>query len=504
MTQMNPQQDVSSQALEQPPTAVVPADEASEKDAKSDTEVAVTLETLNSVSKRLTIRIPEEKTRRQYAAVLKRAQNETTIPGFRRGRVPPRLLEKRLGVALREDVRNRLVSEAIENAVKEHALKPVGEPRTDPPKIELPDHGPLDFAVEMEVAPEFPLPDLTQFEITKPLLEATNERFELALEHLRRNLGHWEDSPSPAANDDRVVADMRITGEDGALLGTHNNVILPVQAGTIAGIRFDDLAERLNGARPGAEIQLAGTVPNDHIQENIRGRKLAIALTIKQVQRLKVPELNDEMARENGFDSLEDMHNSMRQALQERLAAQIAQIMRDQMSNQLLEKIPLQVPPLLASRLVQFIVRRRAAALVQRGVPPAEVHKRIQNIADMSISEALLELTMFFILSRLAEQFDIDVGEDEIHAEVASLAAVNGQRPEKLRQELLEHGQLETLAIQIRDRKVLDRLVSQSKVREVDEEQWTREVKERREKAQSAAETASSAPDSPASDPNAT
>ncbi len=457
-----------------PPATAAPADEL---------RPTVQVETINAVSKRLKISIPEGLIRREYAAAMTRLRRESAMPGFRQGRVPPRLLEKRLGQNLRDEVKTRLINESFATAVKEHTFKPVGEAHVDLADLKLPETGAMDFTVEIEVAPEFPLPDLSQFQIQKPLLEASEERFRLALEHLQRNLGSWSDCAEPAGAQDRLLVDMQLTGEDGAVLWQRQDLWLDGGSVSVEGIQIDDLPGRLAGATVGTKLVLTATIPPDSIRADLRGRKINIALSVKRVQRLHVPPLDDTLAKSHGFDNLEELKASLRGSLQERLAGDVARLMRRQLMEQLLEKIPLDLPPAFATRYLQKAIQRREIEMLQRGVPVETIQKQSATIVDLTSREVYAEIALFFITTHLAERFDITVTEDELDAEIVALAALQGRRPERLRQELRQRGRLEPLLISVRDRKVLDYLVTQCQVTPVEETRWNELVRQRQEEA---------------------
>jgi trigger factor len=460
-----------------------------EKAAEDRTDLAgaVTVEEISPVSKRLKVSIPEDKLKEKYKGVLKELSRDAAVPGFRKGRVPPRILEKRFGTNIKDTVKGELIQDVLKYALEEYKINPLGDPQFDPAKPELPDAGPMQFTVEVEVAPEFPLPELTNIEIKKPHLEATEERFNLAISHLRQSLGTWETIPEASQPDDRIHASIEYSQDDGIVLGKEEHRHLHLKPGALGGIQFDDLAERLKGAKPGAVIQLSGEVPMDSAQENLRGRKINIAISVKHIDRQFLPELTDELARENGFDGMEDLNKSMREALEDRLKIQTNQIMRDQVAEKLLGNVTIDLPPRLTERQTKVVMRRRAMRLMQQGVPAQAIDRHITDLITVSAQEANVLLKAHFVFSRLADQFDISVSDEEVNQEIVQIADMNGRRPERLRDEMIKSGQVEELYQTIRDNKVLDQIITGCKITEVDEETWKQEVEARRQQAQSGA-----------------
>ncbi|HMD53871.1 MAG TPA: trigger factor, partial [Phycisphaerae bacterium] len=330
---------------------------ADEKAAENRTDLAgaVTVEEISPVSKRIKVSITEDKLKEKYNGVLKELSRDAAVPGFRKGRVPARILEKRFGTNIKETVTGQVIQDVLEYALEEYKINPLGDPQFDPAKPALPETGPMEFSVEVEVAPEFPLPELTGIEIKRPKLEATEERFNLAISHLRQSLGTWNTVPEATQPDDRIHAEIEYFQEDGTALGKEEHRDLYLKPSALGGIQFDDLADHLKGAKPGAAIKISGVVPMDSAQENLRGRTINITISVKHIDRQSIPELTDELARENGFEGMEDLNKSMREALEERLKIQTNQIMRDQVAEKLLGSVIIDLPPRLTERQTKVV-----------------------------------------------------------------------------------------------------------------------------------------------------
>lgn len=433
---------------------------------------AVTVEDAGAARKKILISIPEERVKAKIQQVYKELHRDAVIPGFRRGRVPHRILEKRFGSNARDTIKSQLIAESYEAAVEEQHLNVISQPEMDASKIELPESGPMLVELFVEIMPEFALPDLTGIEIKKPLLQPTEERFQVALDTLAKNLGSWQPATQPAQPNDRIQAAVDVFDDAGLMLTQMNFTALPVQTKTLLGIGFDDLAQRLGGATAGSTVEISGKVPDDFPQPQVRGRNVKIVLHVTGVEHQHIPELNDQLAKENGFADLADLHAAMRDALQTRLAGEMDRIMQTQVLAALLQRTSLDMPAKVSARQSDHTLRRRATELMQRGVPVAEIEKHLDELKAMSTQEALRDLKTAFIVNRLAEEFQITVTAGEINAEIASIATQYGRRPEKLRQELAGDGRLEDLAQQILQRNVLAHVISLSKVVEMDEASW--------------------------------
>ncbi len=432
----------------------------------------VTLEDAGAARKKVVISIPAERVAAKFQQVYKELHRDAAVPGFRRGRVPRRILEKRFGSNARDTIKSQLIAESYEAAVEDHHLNVISQPEMDAGKIELPESGPMLIELFVEIIPEFALPDLNGIEIKKPLLQPTEERFQVALETLAKNLGSWKPATQPAQPNDRINAAVDIFNEDGSSLAQIPSTSMAVQAGSLLGITFDDLAQRLTGATAGSTVELSGKVPDDFPQEQFRGRNVKIVLHVTGVEYQHIPELNDQLAQENGFTDVADLHAAMREALQTRLNSEMDRIMQSQVLSTLLQRTALDMPAKVSARQSESVLRRRATEWMQRGVPIAEIEKHMGELKAASTQEALRDLKAAFIVNRLAEEFHITITPAELNTEIAAIATQYGRRPEKLRQELAANGRLEDLAQQILQRNVLAHVISLSKVVEIDEAAW--------------------------------
>ncbi len=207
----------------------------------------VTMEDAGVARKRIKIDIAPERIKGKLEEAFGELQKDAVLPGFRRGRAPKRLLEKRFGTDVKNTVKGQLVAEAYEKAVADNKLDAIGEPEIDMAKIELPETGPLTINLEVEVTPQFEVPEIDTIEVKRPIMEATDERLGLAIDNLRRHFGNWNTVADGAAENDAVTADVKIQGEDNQILIEQPAVQFVVKAGSIAGIRFEDLGDKSLG-----------------------------------------------------------------------------------------------------------------------------------------------------------------------------------------------------------------------------------------------------------------
>jgi trigger factor len=442
--------------------------------------VNVKIEEAGAARKRLHLDIPFERIGAKLDEAFKELQHDAVMPGFRRGRAPKRLLEKRFGENIRNTVKQQVIAEAYEKAIEENKLDAIGEPEIDLSKIELPAQGNLTVTMEVEVSPEFELPSIENISVKRPKLEATDERLNLAVENLQKYFGNWHDSTDPVSEKDTVVADVKVTGDDDAVIAEQPQVSFVVKSDTptnIAGVKFDNLGEKLKGQTIGSTVDLEGDIPADLPDEKLRGKHVKIALAIKGVKHQHLPEVNKEFAEMLGFDEVDALKTDLKERLVTQLEQETKGAMAQQVYRYLLSNTKLDLPSKLSQRQMGNVLRRRATELMQRGMPEQEIVQQIDQLRISSAQQAAVDLRLFFIMSKLAEQFGIEVSEEEVNARIAAIAMQYGRRPEKLKGQMSASGQLEQLHLQIRDMKVVDKLVEMGQVSEVDEKTLAEEFK---------------------------
>ncbi len=438
----------------------------------NETDYLFEMESPTAVTRRIKITIPEQMIQTESRQLMSKVRNDVAVPGFRRGRTPNRVLEKRLGGALSEEMQRELVNAALAECEKRLELKTVGQMVFTPDKPELPTSGPMQFSVEVEIMPEFPLPDLAGIEILDPQLQVTDERLASALGHLQRSLGTWEPVSDVAAMGDRVTADVEIHTEDGTGVVNQPGATLTVGPGGMAGVQFDDLGEKLAGCKPGDAVALEKVVPDTHFREDLRGRKFIVKIAVKSISRLNMPELTDDLAKQNGFDNLEELRRSMRGALEDRIKADIVAAKRQQLLRKLVESTQFETPPRFTLQLSMDILRRDAQRYINSGQASNDTKKLVSDMQGHSKLEAEFEVRKVIIISRFQEQFREEVTEREINTAIAQMAAMSGERPETARRQLERTGRLQDVAMRVVEDKVLDRALQQCKITLVDEETW--------------------------------
>lgn len=460
-------------------------------EASTDTAVAteekpaqqVTVEHAGPARKKLTIEIPQERIEEKIESLYGRIRDDAQIPGFRRGRAPQRLIEKRFGDDIRNDAKGQLLSEGYSQAIEEHDLDVLGEPDVkDLEKIELPESGPLKFEVEVEVSPDFELPDLGEIRVVKPSAEVSDEGVNAEIERFRERMGRMtpvEDEDTAIAAGDYVQVDAHVYAGHGvskdaeALHDQHDAYVLVhgeehEYKGHVMGILVPDMGKRLSGQKAGETVTIEMTGPSGHEDEQVKDQPITLSLHLKRIERLE-PVPMEQVIEQLGVETEDEVRDRVRQMLEQRVQQQSEAQMHEQVVDQLLDKIDLELPENLTSRQTEQALQRQRMEMLYQGTPPQEIEERMAELRSESEDRAKRDLKRFFILDRIAKDKDVDVDQSEINQRIITQAMQSGRRPDRVRQEMQERGELQQLYLNVREHKTLETILEEARVDEKDE-----------------------------------
>jgi trigger factor len=450
------------------PEATGQAADAQQGEQKTDRgpEYAVDVQDAGLLKKKVTVTVPRARIDSKYEEMFGELGRTAQIPGFRIGRAPRQLIEKRFGKDISTDVRDAMVADSLAAAIKKTGMKTLGEPEVDLDKIELPEQGDMTYAFEVEVMPEFQLPPLEGAKVNKVLLEVTDERIDGFLDELRQSRSRFEATEDAAAEGDMVLAGARISGE-GLTPLERPGLNLRVAPGQIEGLPLVDLGKALTGKRAGQKAELKAKVSDAHPNKDWHGKELVVEVEISQVRRRVLPPLDDEFARSLGFGSLEELRRHVTARAKQRAEAEVRSDMRNQICQYLLDNTSFDLPEGAAGRHAERVLQRHAVDLLLRGVPRDEIESHITELQSAAADRAKRDVKLSFVLQKIAEETGVTVDQGEVNARIAALAAEQNRRPERLRQRLAQEGTLGSLEDVLRQEKVLDALLEKAVVTEV-------------------------------------
>ena len=449
------------------------ADSAVAEAQKKEVEFVypISVEDAGPATKKVTVEIPEARISDSIAKQFKDLKGQASLPGFRPGRVPQKLLEKKFTKAVRDDVSKTLVQESYQQAIEKSKLQVVGEPAFEQEEgIKLPESGSLTYSFSIEVQPDFTLPDLAALEIKKPKIVITEEHVAQALQNLREQQGTLLPVEDRGIQEgDVIAADVHVKLEGEQVLHQHD-MQLKVKSGTVMGIKIDDLPAQLAGAKVEDVKTININAGENHPTEKLKGKDVQVEFKIKDIRQLELAEIDASFLEQLGFENEQQLNDALREEMVARVQNDVQNNMRDQVAKALLDGVTFDLPTKLSAKQEGRIVQRRAMDLIQRGVPEDKIVANLENLRGGAKDEAIRELKLFFILQKVANDSGLDVTESELNGNIAAIAAQRQIRPEKLKQQMSSEGSLQTLYVRLRELKAIDKILRTAKITEVEPE----------------------------------
>jgi trigger factor len=445
---------------------------------RSHPNVKSELETLNPTRVKLTVAVPFEELKPSLDAAYKKIAAQVTIPGFRKGKVPPRVIDQRFGrsVVLEEAI-NDALPRFYGQAVEENSVKALGQPEVD--VTELADGESLTFTAEVDVRPEFELPEYAGLEVTVEDADVTDEDIDQRLEGLRDRFATLTGVERPAADGDFVSLDLSAT-VDGEAVDDLTAKGLSYQVGQAS--LLDGLDEAIIGLAAGESQDFAtALVGGDHA-----GKEATVTVTVQSVKDRELPALDDDFAQTaSEFDTLDELREDLRGELDRMKKIQQGVQARDRVLEALLAKIDIPLPESMVKAEVDGRNHALEHQLEAAGMSKEDFlagEDQSQEEFDADIDKNTRDaLTAQFVLDKIVEKEQLSVNEQELTGHIIRSASRYGVGPDQFAQEIVQAGQVPALVGEVVRGKALALVLDQAVV--VDESGRTVDLEALREES---------------------
>jgi len=454
---------------------------ASENDQEASTgsKNTVTIEDAGPCRRKVIIEIPEETIKSATDEQYNELRRDALVPGFRKGRAPRRLLEKRFGKETTEQIKLKLLAEASESAIKDSEIQAIGELDVDYEKVEMPEDGALKFEFEVEVRPEFDLPELEGIEVKRTKLEVTDAQVDREIEQVQRLSGIWAPrEEGPVELNDQIIAEVTLKAEgldEDDKLGEIQ--IYVRRNGFVGAIPVENLDDLLVGAKAGDKRQTTVEVAKTYFREEYRGKKVDIEIEVKDIKWLKPAELDANLLERLGVEDEDELRERTHDRLQSQLEQQSRTEMTEQIYEYLLDNIGFDLPLDVVGEQATTLLQRQYVNLLSRGLSRERIEEQMEQLRASSEEQAKEQLKTFFIMDKVADKLEIEVTEEEINGRIAQLAMRQGQRPERMREEMDRNGSLAQFRLEVRQSKCIEKLLESAKITEVEPEKKSKKIR---------------------------
>jgi trigger factor len=390
------------------------------------------------------------------------------IPGFRPGRAPRKLVVNRFKEQVADQVKGKLLMAALEQINEENKLSPISEPDLKVDAIELPDEGPMTFEFDIEVRPEFTMPEWKGLNLEQPKRDITEADVEQHLQRLLARHSKLVEHHEPAKAGDYVTLNMQFT-LDGTVLSEVSEKTLPIKPKlSFRDAELADFGSLMAGVKKGERREARLTISAESEHESFQGKEVLAQFEVLKVERLQPPALTPAFLNEiGGFTDEADLRVAVREELERQHKYRSQQAMREQITRQLTAEARWDLPPRLLRRQARREMQRMVLELQSAGFSDEVIQTHANQLERNSLASTARALKEHFILERLAEEHNLDVADGDYDHEIELIAEQNGISPRRVRARLEKRGEMDALRNQIVERKVIELITSHALVNEV-------------------------------------
>ena len=425
----------------------------------------VTITEAGPCKKVLKFEIPKETIESEFEKKTAEVCDTVELPGFRKGRAPRKLVEKRFGTQIKDDVKQSVVSDCYQKVLEEHKLNPVGNPQFGEINLEM--GQPLNFDVTLEVWPTFELGQYKGLKLKKKPSNVTEEDMGKALQGMslrKAQLTVVQDGS--VKKGDHIICDCKVKVGSSVVLEDDDVEILVENGVTVVDTPVPDFATKLEGTQSGKECELEIKLSDKFAKEEFRGKDAKLKLTVKEIKRMAMPEMSDSFAKTLGYESLEDLKSNLRKRVEIDKKNWAEDDLRNQILDVLLEQTKFDLPQDFVNYHTEQRVYKHQLDLLKRGMPLEEIQKQTENIKNASVESVMRELKASLVLDNIAEKEKVFVTENEVEQRIADIARAYNTDTTRVRKQLERQGSLSYLRNEMRENKVINLLLKEAKIEE--------------------------------------
>jgi trigger factor len=414
-----------------------------------------------SCRRELDLEIPAEEVTKATERVAKELARVARVPGFRPGKAPISLIKRRFADDIKGEVLQSLVPERVEKAVVEQKLSPVSQPQVD--KLDFNEGQPLKFRAVFEVLPEFELGTYKGLDIEMPPMDVTDDDVNKALEETRERAAAFAPVEGRAVeNGDFAQLKLVGTPADGGEPINADSVLCHVGAEET----MEPFNTSLRGANIGDHKEFDVEYPADYPDEKLAGKKFHYAADVTGIKTKKLPELNDEFAKDvSDAATLEELKTKIRESLVHQRDHRQRDLRRERVIAELVKLHDFPVPESLVESQMDVRLERMVRSLAQQGVDPRAVNLDWSALRGRQQDRAKDDVKAELIIDRIASTEKIDVTDEEVEHELQHVASHSGESVEAIRARLTKQGALDRMKAKLRSDKTLDWLAQNANVR---------------------------------------
>jgi trigger factor len=409
----------------------------------------------------LELEISAEEVTKALERVAKDFAKIARVPGFRPGKAPVSLIRRRFAEDIKGEVLQDLVPKRVGAAVSEQKLTPVSQPQVE--KLDFAEGQPLKFTAVFEVLPEFEVGNYKGLHIEMPAMDITDADVAKALEEMRERAAALAPIEGrPVENGDYVQLKMMGTPQGGGEPLQADSVVCHVGAEET----MEPFNENLRGANVGDHKNFDVAYPADYPDAKLAGKTYHYAVEVLGIKTKKLPELNDEFAKDvSDAASLEELKKKIHESLEHQRDHRQKELQREKVIAELVKQHDFPVPESLVEHQMDIRLERVVRSLAAQGVDPRAVNVDWVSLRKRQQERATEDVKAELIIDRIATTENIDVTDEEVQQELEHMATHSGESAEVVRARLTKQGALDRMKAKLRSDKTLDWLAQNAQIK---------------------------------------
>ncbi len=428
----------------------------------------VTQEKLDSKSVKLTVTVEAAKVQEAIRKSYKKNVKNLSVQGFRKGKAPLAIIKQFYGVeVLLDDAADFILSETYPLALKEANIDPVDHPHID--VVQLEEGKEFIFTAQVDVYPEFSLPELAGLEIEKPIIKVSDHDIDHEIEHLVEKNGRIESKEEGAEIKKGDIAVLDFLGKvDGIPFegGEAENFELEIGSGSFIG----DFEDQLVGLKVGDEKIVKVTFPENYTAVELQNQDAEFDVKINDIKSKEFPEVDDEFASEvSEFETLDELKASIREGLEKDAEARAKNELQRNLITAVAEKVEIDMPEAMIESSIDRSVQDFEQRISQQGINK-EMYLQMTGQDEAAIREmfrenALITVKNDLIIEKIMEEKEITASEDDVNAKVEEIAELYGDQKEEIKEMLLKSNRY-GVEMEVKTEKVFALLLEHANVTE--------------------------------------
>ena len=394
---------------------------------------------------------------------------DAKVDGFRPGHVPAKVLEQKFQKEIEGEILNHIISEEYQKAVVENELRPIADPRLE--KYENKE-GTVEVVFVIPVLPAITLGEYKGVEVEKETLDITDEKVNDEIERLKEGAAKLKEVEADATAELNDVANIDFEGFiDGEAFEGGKAEGFDLTLGSHSFI--DNFEDQIVGHKKGDEFDVTVMFPENYGAENLAGKPAIFKVKVNSIKRKEEAELNDDLAKELGYDSLEDLKVKTRESLTKREETRINNEFKGKVVEAVVANTNVEVPAELTNREVEYQINRFAQQLQMQGISLEQYFQMTGQTLDKMREEsremAEKSVKTELVLSEITKAENIEVSDDEVNAEIDKMATMYGMDKEALLADVRKSGNyarfIDETKYRLSHEKTIDLLVNSAKVK---------------------------------------